>query len=84
MDKLSTFDRTGGRWRGTVPAWWFGAGLLAGVYVFLTSRFVPDIVPGASNTPPVRWLVGLVIGVAILSTVQIGRWVIGRLARNRN
>lgn len=83
MDKVPTSHRTGGRWRGTVPAWWFGAPFIASAYVFLTPRFLPDILPGAANMPPVRWLVGLAIGVAILSTWQIGRWVIASRAKNQ-
>jgi hypothetical protein len=74
MDKVPAFDRTGGRWRGTVPVWWFGAPLIATLYVFLTPRVLPDIVPETASMPLVRWLVGLVIGVAILSIWQIARW----------
>lgn len=80
MDTLPTAHGTGGRWRGASPVWWFGAPLIATAYVFLTPRFLPDIVPAAATNPPVRWLVGLVIGVAILSIWQIGRWM---LAKNR-
>jgi hypothetical protein len=78
MDKLSTFHRTGGQWRGAVPAWWFGAPLIAGAYVFLTPRFLPDVVPAVGTMPLVRWLVGLVVGVAILSIWQIGRWILAK------
>jgi hypothetical protein len=83
MDKLPTSDRTGGRWRGAVPAWWFGAPFIAVAYVLLTPRFLPDIVPAAATTQPVRWLVGLVIGVVILSTWQVGPWALAFWAKNQ-
>lgn len=75
-------QETGRTWRGPTPAWWFGAPLIAGVYVFLTPRFLPDIVSVGTNGP-VRWLVGLLVGVAILSTWRIVRWVLAIRAENQ-
>jgi hypothetical protein len=60
------------------PAWWLGAPFIAGAYVFLTPRVLPDVLPAAANSPPLRWLVGLLLGVAILTTWQVVRWALGR------
>lgn len=77
MDKLSAFQHTGGGWRGTTPAWWFGAPLIAGAYVFLTPRYLPELVPATGNSP-LRWMIGLVVAVAILSIWQIGRRLLAK------
>jgi hypothetical protein len=59
-----------------IPAWWFGAPAVAFVYVLVTPRFLPDLVPVPAHlAAPVRWLVGLLLGVALLSIVQLARWL---------
>jgi hypothetical protein len=61
-----------------IPAWWFGAPAIAFVYVWLTPRFLPDLVGIPRDLPAplassVRWLVGLVAGAALMAVVQIVR-----------
>ena len=51
--------------RGTTPTWWFGAPILAAIYVFLSPQFVPAFEPAAEQTPVIRWLVGLVVGACL-------------------
>ncbi len=75
MNEPAPFQETGDRLRGATPAWWFGAPLLAVVYVLLTPRILPDIVPEAANRPLLRWFVGILIGAAILATWQVCRWL---------
>lgn len=80
-------ERPTNKWRGGVPWWWFGAPFIAVAYVLATPRFLPDIVstsPELSGAlPALRWLIGVVIGVAILTTVQVGRWILRRTASGR-
>jgi hypothetical protein len=68
------------KWNSGAPWWWFGAPLLAFGYVLLTPRFLPDIVSVPSEMagaqPSVRWLVGVVLGVAVLVTIRFARWVL--------
>jgi hypothetical protein len=64
------------RGKSGVPAWWFGAPAIAFVYVWLTPRFLPDLVGIPRDLPAplassVRWLVGLVAGAALMAVVQI-------------
>jgi hypothetical protein len=61
-----------------LPAWWFGAPAIAFVYVWLTPRFLPDLVRMPRDLPAplassVRWLVGLVAGAALMAAIQIVR-----------
>jgi hypothetical protein len=63
------------------PAWWFGAPLIALAYVALTPRVLPDLLPENASSAPVRWLIGLLLGVAILSTWQLARWMLGSRKR---
>jgi hypothetical protein len=69
-----------------VPAWWFGAPAVAFLYVFVTPRFLPELLPIPPEVPAnlaasVRWLIGLVLGVALLSIFQLARW--WRIQRRR-
>ena len=62
------------------PAWWFGAPFVAFVYVFVTPRWLPDLVTPPAALPanlasPLRWFVGLLIGVALMIIVQLLRWL---------
>ena len=59
-----------------VPVWWFGAPAIAFVYVWLTPRFLPDLVAIPRDLPgplasSVRWLVGLVAGSALIAVVHL-------------
>ena len=59
-----------------LPAWWFGAPAIAFVYVWLTPRFLPEIIGIPRDLPAplassVRWLVGLVAGSALMAVVQL-------------
>lgn len=59
-----------------LPAWWFGAPAIAFVYVWLTPRFLPEIIAIPRDLPAplassVRWLVGLVAGSALMAAVQL-------------
>jgi hypothetical protein len=63
-----------------VPRWWFGAPAIAFLYAFLTPEFVPDIVTVPDGLPenlhaPMRWFVGLLGGVAMISTWRLIQWV---------
>ena len=64
------------RGRFGIPAWWFGAPVAAFVYVFVTPRWLPDLVTPPPALPanlaaPLRWFVGLLIGVALMTVVQL-------------
>ena len=66
-----------------IPAWWFGAPAVAFVYVLLTPRLLPDLLPVPANlVAPVRWLIGLMLGVALLSIGQLVLWLL-RTQRRR-
>jgi hypothetical protein len=71
MGKLPLFHETA---QGGVPAWWFTAPFIAFGYVLVTPRFLPDIVTVPDAVPQlatiVRWFVGLLLGVVILSVVR--------------
>ena len=71
--------RTSNAMSGVGPRWWFGAPFIAFAYTLVTPRFVPDIVGWPQQLPGeqvaiLRWLVGLVIGVALLTTWRLVRW----------
>jgi hypothetical protein len=64
------------RGRFGIPGWWFGAPVVAFAYVLATPRFLPDLVAVPAALPsnlasPLRWFVGLLIGVALLTIVQL-------------
>ena len=64
------------RGKSGIPVWWFGAPAVAFVYVWLTPRFLPEIIAiprdlPAPLTSSVRWLVGLVAGSALMAAVQV-------------
>lgn len=85
MTKTALYhERPTSKWRGGTPWWWFGAPFIAMAYVLVTPRFLPDIVSVPSELSgalyPVRWLVGLVIGVGVLATVRVARWILSRSA----
>ncbi|HLG55304.1 MAG TPA: hypothetical protein VI485_08225 [Vicinamibacterales bacterium] len=87
MTKLHHETATDGR--GGIPGWWFGAPLIAFVYAFATPRLLPDIVSVPATLPaglagPMRWFIGLVLGVVLLSTWHLIRWAGStRAARHR-
>jgi len=63
-----------------IPAWWFGAPFVAFVYVFVTPRWLPDLVTPPDALPtnlaaPLRWFVGLLLGVILMSVVQLILWL---------
>ena len=69
-----------------IPAWWFGAPVVAFVYALATPRFLPDLVAVPSTLPsnlasPLRWFVGLLLGVALMSVVRLVVWLRGSKAR---
>jgi hypothetical protein len=71
---------TAGDGRGGIPRWWFGAPAIAFLYSFVTSRIVPDLVPVPNALPQnlaaaMRWFVGLLIGVALLSLWRLTLWI---------
>jgi hypothetical protein len=76
MDKLPLYHETA---QGAVPKWWFAAPVVAFAYTLATPRVLPDLVtvsePLASVT---RWLVGLVLGVALLVGVRLVQWILMR------
>lgn len=71
MAKLPLFHETA---HGGVPAWWFSAPFIAFAYILVTPRFLPDVVtiPDAVSelATIIRWFVGLLLGVVILSAVR--------------
>lgn len=84
--KTSLYHETGTKWRAGLPRWWFGAPAIAFVYTLMTPRFLPDLVSIPENSPvrispAVRWLVGLLIGVAVLTVMQFATWVLTRVKR---
>ena len=84
MTKMPRSHETATAWRSGVPRWWFGAPVIAFAYALATPRFLPDIVSTPDELsgalPAVRWLVGLVIGVGILTTIHLTRWVLSKRA----
>jgi hypothetical protein len=68
------------RGRFGIPGWWFGAPIVAFAYVLATPRFLPDLVAVPSTLPsnlasPLRWFVGLLLGVALMSVVRLVLWL---------
>jgi len=68
-----------------IPGWWFGAPVVAFAYVLATPRFLPDLVAVPSTLPgnlaaPLRWFVGLLLGVALMSVVRLVLWLRGSKA----
>ena len=66
-----------------IPGWWFGAPVVAFVYVLATPRFVPDMVAVPSTlptnlAPALRWFVGLLLGIALMSLIQLVLWLRAR------
>jgi hypothetical protein len=87
MSKLPLYHEAGKDGRGGIPGWWFGAPIVAFGYAFLTPRFVPEIVALPHGLPDgmaplMRWFIGLLLGVALLSAWRVVQWVrSGRLPR---
>jgi hypothetical protein len=80
MAKLPLYHQTATDGHGGIPAWWFGAPVVAFVYVLVNPRFVPDVVSIPDAFPAglstiTRWFIGLMVGVALVSTWQVVRWV---------
>lgn len=85
MKQQPLYHQTATDERGGIPGWWFGAPVIAFVYAFVTPRFVPDIVSIPETLPeglatPMRWFVGLLLGVGLLLSWQIARWALRRKA----
>jgi hypothetical protein len=83
MAKLPLYHQTATDGHGGIPAWWFGAPAIAFLYTFLTPGFIPDIVSVPEALPngmatAMRWFVGLLLGVALLSTWRLVRWAASR------
>jgi hypothetical protein len=83
MARLPLYHQTATPGRGGIPTWWFGAPVVAFLYAFAAGRFAPDLVSIPNDLPqnlvaPMRWLVGLVIGVALLAA-----WGVVRVFRRR-
>ena len=83
MTKQPLYHQTATDGHGGIPAWWFGAPMVAFVYLLVTPRFLPDIVSVPDALPAglattVRWFVGLVLGVALVTTAQGIRWARAR------
>jgi hypothetical protein len=79
MEKEPLYHQTA-RGRFGIPAWWFGAPFVAFVYVFVTPGWLPDLVTPPPALPanlaaPLRWFVGLLLGVALMSVVQLILWL---------
>ena len=84
MARFPLYHQTAMHGRGGIPSWWFGAPVIAFVYAFFTTRLVPDLVPVPDDLPPglatpMRWFVGLAIGVALLSAWRLVRWIARRV-----
>jgi hypothetical protein len=69
-------ERPTSKWRSGLPGWWFGAPIIALLYTLITPKYLPDIVP--TPVGAVRWLVGLLVGVAILAGLHLARWILSR------
>jgi hypothetical protein len=79
MTNLPLHHQTARDGRGGIPAWWFGAPFFAFVYAFLAPGVLPDIVAVPETLPQglataLRWFIGLLLGVALLSCWQVVRW----------
>jgi len=71
------------RGRFGIPGWWFGAPIVAFAYVLAAPRFLPDLVAVPSTLPsnlatPLRWFVGLLLGVALMALMQLLLWLRAR------
>jgi hypothetical protein len=83
MEKLPLYHETAKAGHGAIPVWWFGAPFLAFVYAFVTPRLLPEIVsipealPRAAATG-IRWLIGLVLGAALISRWRFVWWAARR------
>ena len=84
MTKMPRSHETATTWRGGAPGWWLGAPVIGFAYALATPRFLPDIVSAPDELsgalPAVRWVVGLVIGVGVLTTIHLTRWVLSKRA----
>ena len=79
MPKEPLYHETA-RGRFGIPAWWFGAPVVAFAYVLTTPRWLPDLVAVPATLPnnltsPLRWFVGLLLGVALMSLLQLLLWL---------
>jgi hypothetical protein len=79
MARLPLYHQTAQNGRGGIPGWWFGAPVVAFLYALATPRILPDLVSIPDDLPtslagPMRWLVGLLFGVVLLSLWQLSRW----------
>ena len=84
MAKQPLYHETA-RGRFGIPGWWFGAPVIAFAYVLATPRFLPDLVTVPATLPtnlasPLRWFVGLLLGVALMSVVRLVLWLRGSKA----
>jgi hypothetical protein len=79
VTKLPLYHEAARDGRGGIPAWWFGAPFVGFAYAFLVPRFVPDVVALPDGlpqgvAPTMRWFIGLLLGVALLSAWRVVRW----------
>jgi hypothetical protein len=83
MAKPPLYHQTAAGGHGGIPGWWFGAPVVAFVYVLVIPRFLPDLVSIPDALPAglstvTRWFIGLMVGVALATTWQIVRWARAR------
>jgi hypothetical protein len=83
MTKLPLYHQITKDGRGGIPGWWFGAPVVAFAYEFLTPRFIPEVVSlplglPENMAPFMRWFVGLLLGVTLLSAWRIVQWARSR------
>jgi len=85
MGKLPLYHDLASGIRGAAPSWWFGAPFIAVAYAVMTPRVLPDVVAIPADQSGVaglvRVLVGLVLGVTVLSAWRIVRWALARRRR---
>jgi hypothetical protein len=84
MARLPLYHQTARDGHGGIPGWWFGAPIVAFAYALVIPRFLSDPVAMPEGLPRgldgiLRWLIGLLLGVVLLSGWQFVLW-----ARKRN
>ena len=88
MSKQLLYHQTSRDGRGGIPGWWFGAPIVAFAYAFVTPRFMHDIVPVPPGLPEaiaplMRWFIGLLLGVVLLSAWRVVQWARTPALRSR-
>jgi len=88
MEKLPLYHQIARDGHGGIPSWWFGAPIVAFVYALLSATLgldivaVPDALPNGLASV-MRWMVGLLIGVTLVTTWRAGRWMVRRSSERR-